>query len=76
METRGDFNKKTLITELQNNIEEDENQSDFDDKFSDDEVADDNTDSNQYFNVTDAEPPTNFDDPYSTLPPKVTARLD
>ena len=42
----------------------------------DDEDVDENADKNQYFHVHDAEPPTNYDDPYSTLPPKVSLRLD
>lgn len=70
-----DYDKKTLITELNQGQEEDSD-TDLEDQFSDDEVADDNTDKNQYFHVVDAEPPTNYDDPYSTLPPKVTSRLD
>ena len=70
-----DYDKKTLITELVTGQDEDSD-TDLDDQFSDDEVADDNADKNQYFHVVDAEPPTNYDDPYSTLPPKVTSRLD
>lgn len=53
----------------------DSEDSDDMDQLSDD-GADDNTDKNQYFNVDDAEPPTNYDDPYSTLPQKVESRLD
>lgn len=70
-----DYDKKTLITELQPGLDDDSD-SDLDEHFSDDEVADDNTDMNQYFHVVDAEPPKNYDDPYSTLPPKVTMRLE
>lgn len=63
---------KTLITELQ----QENSDTEIEEQFSEDEVADDNTDKNQYFHVVDAEPPQNYDDPYSTLPPKVTLRLD
>lgn len=63
---------KTLITEIQH----EESDTELDEQFSEDEVTDDNTDKNQYFHVVDAEPPQNYDDPYSTLPPKVTLRLD
>ena len=38
------------------------------DEFSDDE---DEQSKNQYYQVDDAEPPTNYDDPYSTLPAKI-----
>ncbi len=40
-----DYDKKTLITELQPGLEDDSD-SDLDEHFSDDEVADDNTDMN------------------------------
>jgi len=39
-----------------------------DDQFSQDE---DEREENQYFQVDDAEPPTNYDDAYSTLPAKI-----
>ncbi len=45
-----------------------ENTDDFDEEYSQDE---DEGDENQYFQVDDAEPPTNYDDPYSTLPAKI-----
>ena len=69
--------KKTLITELQQEL-------DSDDDFQDDEQSsvDANDDQNQggdqqqYFHVGDAEPPKNYDDPYSSLPPKVDQRLE
>lgn len=35
-----------------------------------------NGDSSQYFHVSEAEPPKNYDDPYSSLPPKVESRLE
>jgi len=43
---------------------------------SDDEFSDDDDDQNktQYFQVDDAEPPTNYDDPYSTLPGKINLK--
>ena len=41
------------------------------DEFSDDE---DDQNKNQYFQVDDAEPPTNYDDPYSTLPGKINLK--
>lgn len=71
-----DFDKKTLITEVQPTALEEETDSDLDEDYSDDEDVDENADKNQYFHVHDAEPPTNYDDPYSTLPPKVSLRLD
>ena len=37
-------------------------------QFSQDE---DEKEENQYFQVDDAEPPTNYDDAYSTLPAKI-----
>ena len=39
-----------------------------DEQFSQDE---DEKEENQYFQVDDAEPPTNYDDAYSTLPAKI-----
>ena len=71
-----DYDKKTLITELNNTGQDEDSDTDLEDQLSDEEVAEDNADKNQYFHVVDAEPPTNYDDPYSTLPPKVTSRLD
>jgi hypothetical protein len=70
-----DFNKKTLITEVQPGIDDDSD-TDIESEFSEEEAGDDKADKNQYFHVVDAEPPTNYDDPYSTLPPKVVSRLD
>jgi hypothetical protein len=71
-----DYDKKTLITEVQPTGLEEETDSDLDEDYSDDDDVEENADKNQYFHVHDAEPPTNYDDPYSTLPPKVSLRLD
>lgn len=66
-----------IFTKTQVNQEFDEDDySDDSDSMNETEVADQGQEQNQYFHVTDAEPPTNYDDPYSTLPQKVEFRLD
>lgn len=69
-------NSGGFITEVPGSGEENKNQqvavradeiSD-DDEYSQDE---DEREENQYFQVDDAEPPTNYDDAYSTLPAKI-----
>mmetsp|Transcript_84602 Transcript_84602/g.116880 ORF Transcript_84602/g.116880 Transcript_84602/m.116880 type:complete len:120 (+) Transcript_84602:146-505(+) len=39
-----------------------------------DEEEEDENEKNQYFHVQEAEPPTNYEDPYSTLPSKIVLK--
>ena len=67
-------NKDAFMTQPPN-ADDDSDQYD-EDLSSDGADEAEGADNNQYFTVGDAKPPTNYDDPYSTLPPKVESRLD
>ena len=78
-------NKKLLITEVPNKDNDSDSDSDIevnDDSQEDnalamvdeDEEEEDENEKNQYFHVQEAEPPTNYEDPYSTLPSKIVLK--
>lgn len=57
--------------DMRNEEDEDDDFNELDDDFEDQDEEDGDETSNQLFELVKAEPPTNYNDPYSTLPPKI-----